>query len=574
MAGPRYVMQQAQVQASYEGAGHGTMAQGWYGATPGLDASLGSGLSTLRARSWDAYQNYILARAGIRRLVDWVVGSGARLGLTLGNDKANQKILKEFNRWCRRANADGGTLEELESILLTEMFVGGDALAMIKRRPASMGLNVPFQLVAMGGDFLSEWRNTAIGPGNYCRGGIEFDPDSGLPVYFHVFQRNPRDIYGTFGSNYSSYQTVAIPAESVMFMRHRATAQQLRGEPILSQVLYKLRDMAVFDAAQLATQKAAAHITGWVKSANPDEGSRTEDGLTPAFPRADGPPTHVGAEGGDVVEAAPGVGGHDGAGMMHMQPGMFMPLDPGEDIVFAPAKDVGQQYESFMRMQLRLIAAALGIPYESLFPDNSQGSDRMARVGHMDLKKYCGRIRERVLVDQFLNPTWRAWVDWALLMRVIKLPRGVSADDLKDAAQWSWDPWGYINPLQDAQSFEVMVQNDFITKSEVRRQLGFDPAQMDMEIALEQEREKMLGIGEPDFAPKPDKESGPQIGVDGEPEDGSPAADGAPPASARSKGLGSGSRAALMQARADLVRAKAALHESHRAYLQQQGDTE
>lgn len=492
------------VRARYDAAGMGPQLSDWVGsAFSGINAALSMGLTKMRARSWEAYMNYPLASRGITRLTDIIIGTGATLDLVLEPEFDDFKVdvLTQFTRWSKKCNTDGGSFSEAQSLLLSETLIGGDSI--IQKVPTKFnGKTAPLAIRVWGGDQLPEYKNEDVGNGVRIMSGIEMD-STGQVLGYHLYSNSQRDYLGTWVPRVGmvgGMETTRFPADQICHTRIKKTAQQLRGEPVYANVLIKLQDLYRYDAAELQKKLMSSTITSFITRPGADMASEAEK---------------MAAQGGTYGnETEPGLGGNSGVGILDMQPGMAMPLNPGENMVFAPTADVGPHYEAFNRLQIRYIATALGLPYESLFPDNSQSNDRMMRIGQQDLQKMCKRVRDSVMKDQFLTPIWETWVDFSIAAKLIKLPAGMDADDLKNAASWSWNAWGYVNPMQDAQATEILLQNNVISRTMAQRDLNINPIQVDLDIAAEQARAKRLGIPMVEIAPKPDAKSGLPEGPD------------------------------------------------------------
>lgn len=455
--------------ASYDGAARTDRTASWNGA-PDISAHFALSLygPELRRRSWIAYRNIAVARRGIERMADALVGSGARPRLRGVPSEAAQAWLRLFERWTRQADPSGSTtFYGLQRQACLEMLIGGDALARFRERRLTDGLVVPLQIEMLSADFLPDWKHE-MGPGaNVVRAGIELNP-IGQPTAYHLYRSNPKDVFGAWRLPGDNTMTVPVPVAEVLHMRAVGAAGQLRGEPVLSPALLKLRDLDDYDDAELVRMKSLAVAAGFLEDNGTNEPSTFEQLAT--------------------ATDTPGVGS------LAVEPGLFVEIGPGKRIVPTPPAGVAPQYEAFVRTQLRLVAAAVGVPYEALFGDWSASNDRTYRASMMEWQRYVEAVRWTAIEPQFLRPVWARFVRVVLAAGIATLPAGMTEDDLIEAVEWAYPAWGWLNPTQEVAAYKDAIRSGLTTRSYVVSQMGFDVELIDAELAADQARADALGL--------------------------------------------------------------------------------
>ena len=181
----------------------------------------------------------------------------------------------------------------------------------------------------------------------------------------------------------------------------------------------------------------------------------------------------------------------NGTALAGLEPGTMQVLLPGEDVKFSTPADVGATYDTFMRVQLRSIAAGMGITYEQLTGDLTGVNYSSIRAGLLEFRRRCEQIQHQVLVFQMCRPIWQAWIDAAVLSGA--LPQ---SKDLAPYYDVKWIPPGFawVDPLKDIKAQIMAVRAGFKSRAEVVSEQGYDAQAIDREIAADNERADSLGL--------------------------------------------------------------------------------
>lgn len=441
---------------AHETTGSGRRSLAWRASHDGPNAALDYGASRLRDQSRDLCRSNTYA-AGIRnRVMAHVVGTG------IVPQVADATAKSLFARWTDEAAADGVTdFYGMQALAVSAVVEAGEVFIRFRQRRAEDGLSVPLQLQMLEAEHVPFDKNEATPSGGYIRQGIEFNA-IGSRVAYWMYRRHPAD--NTPGG--ADLIPVRVPAAEVMHIFWPTRPGQLRGEPWLTRAMAKLKDLDAYDDAELVRKKTAAMFAGFVRRPVP-EGMSEED-----LARAWGD--------GATIDG--------GVGIATLEPGTMQILEPGEDIEFSAPGDVGGQYEAFMRRQLLAIAAAVGVLYEQLTGDYSQGNDRLWRAAFNEFRRLCEQWQHHMVVFQFCRPVWRRWSDMAVLSGAL------DASVLPATVPWVPQGWPYINPVQDATAKKIEVRGGFTSRSRVISERGDSAVEIDAENAADRKRAGDAGL--------------------------------------------------------------------------------
>jgi capsid protein len=135
-------------------------------------------------------------------------------------------------------------------------------------------------------------------------------------------------------------------------------------------------------------------------------------------------------------------------------------------------------YEIYMRHQIRMIAASLGLLYEQLSGDFSDVNDRTWRAAVSEFRRRCEAWQYNILVYQFCRPVAKRWAELAVLSGAA---RGL---DPTTPVQWTPQRWAYINPVQEG----------FTSRRRIVSERGDDVEQIDAEQKADADRADKMGL--------------------------------------------------------------------------------
>lgn len=340
--------------------------------------------------------------------------------------------------------------------MLAETFV-----RMRTRRPSD-GLTVPLQLQLLEGDQCPHLRTDATAR---TRQGIQYDAIGARQGYW-LYREHPGD--GILAAN--GLELTLVPAADVCHLFRAMRPGQDRGEPWLARALRTLYDLDGYLDAELVRKKNAARFLGFVKRIIQDE-----DGSPGGGP--------LGTDSAD----------EDGAATLEFEPGTLQVLADGEDVTFSDPKDVGPNFDMFVRQSLRGVAVAAGVLYEELSGDYTGGNDRTLRAAINSFRRSIEMWQYHLVVFQACRPIWRRWIDLALLSGALKLPDGMTRQDAY-AVSWIPPSWPYIHPVQDVEGKILEIQAGLSTRTRKVAENGYDSEVVDAENKADNDRADALGL--------------------------------------------------------------------------------
>lgn len=417
-----------------------------------------------RSRSRYAVLANPFAKRSIDILVSNVVGSGHKLISEAPDKEFKKQIENLWKKWGKVADTTGQlSFSGLESLAYRSSIEGGDCFVRFRNRRTVDGLPVPFQLQLIESEQVPLFKNERKGAHNIVA-GIQFDV-TGKPVIYHMLPNHPGDFVSM---NVISSDTVAVPASEVLHVHEVRRPNDVRGMPSLSQVLIVLSDLARFLDAELERKKAAALIGGAITE--PHDSQDQNPFITNL---SDNNQDEI------VIEA--------------FEPGSFPILPPGFDVKFSSPADVGANFETFIKWQLRTVASSMNLTFEQLTGDLTDVTDRTLRATLLEFKRIIIAIQKNIVVFQFCQPVFDRFFDMALISGALEIPSGMTEEEARKV-RWIADPWKHLHPQQEIIAETMEVRGGFKPRSESLIERGQDPDAVDKRIAEDKERQKELKL--------------------------------------------------------------------------------
>jgi lambda family phage portal protein len=240
-----------------------------------------------------------------------------------------------------------------------------------------------------------------------------------------------------------------VPAADVIHLYKKKRPGQDRGVTEFAPVVIKLRDLDVYDDAELIRKQIAA--TQVMAVTSPESGS----GATPVL-------------GSQTTETG------TNARLEKMRPGMIARLRPGESVEFNSPPSDGN-YPGYVSVQLHAISSGLKIPYELLTGDFSQVNYSSFRGAMLEFRRTVQKDQWLTFVPGFCDRVWAWFVEAALAAG--KLPRAAYP------VKWQTPKFEMIDPLKDAQADQLMIRTGTKTLPQAIAEQGYDPDEQIAEIA-------------------------------------------------------------------------------------------
>lgn len=407
---------------------------------------------TLRTKARALVQNVPYVRAGLEGLVAATVGTGI-VPRSTGREKDVLNPL--FADWSKVCDADGRyDFHGLTKAADAAMEQDGEVLVRLRWRRPTDNLPVPLQLQLLEIDWLDDSRSGTYN-GNRIINGIEYDMLGAVAAYW-LWDQHPGEIAAVRGKS----QSQRVPADSIIHLFAPERPGQGRGFTRFASVISRVRDLQLYEDAELARKNLETRLSVLASG----DITQMEN------------PASLG-QAGEQATGARDLGDLGGGTVVGMPAGMnFTVVEPKA----APG------YVDYVKYQLHLIAAGIGVPYEMLTGDMSGVNFSSARVRLLDFRRAVQQQQWLVLIPKLLVPLYGAFVEAAYLAGKIR-HRDKSVD-------FSPPKWDYVNPEQDVKADQAEIGAGLSTISEKLRQRGYDPDVVFAEWKSDFDKLSELGI--------------------------------------------------------------------------------
>ncbi len=444
------------VNAGFEGAAAGRRLGVWSVGATGPNSANASTLTTLRARCRDAIRNNPWAYSALESWATNLVGRGIRPKWQVEDEALRKEIHQAWDDWTKESDADGmNDFYGQQSLAAKTIIHSGAVLGRMRSRRLSDGLTVPLQVQLLEPDFLDESKD-GLGPnGATYHMGVELNAIGSRSAYW-LRKQHPGDNYWTPGSLDSS----PVPAAQIAHCYRVDRPGQMHGIPWLSVVLARLFLLDQYEDAELDRKKTAALFAGFITK----NGDLAGPGGVVGFNQD---------ENRDDLDRP----------FAELEPGMLNYLLPGEEVSFAAPADVGGNYEPWIKMNLRAIAASIGITYEQLTGDMTGINFSAARARIIEFRRQARQVIGSVLNFQFNQKVARWFMGMAVASGRLKIPDYAENPAKYLRIEWRPDAWEWVQPREDLETAKGMVRAGFKTREDVVTEVGGDIEEIDRRTA-------------------------------------------------------------------------------------------
>lgn len=416
----------------------------------GPETMAGSALISRKARY--AAENNPWITNGIQAWGTALVGAGIMPTPQHPNRETRRMVQAAFNRWAAVCDLDGLTdFHGLIAAATRSMIVSGEAFVqfVVTGEGLRLRLIAPEQVdIAQTGELSSGGRNVA---------GVEYDAE-GRRVAYWVRPVDPTAIFEGYAP------PVRVPAADILHLFKPLGPGQVRGVSWLAPVLIRAGELDQLDDALLVGAKVAAMFAGFLIDQNGGATGLPFEGITA----------------GSVMESG-------------LEPGTLKVLPAGFDIKFSGPQNA-QQTVDFAKLQLRGIAAGLGIPEYLLTGDLTGANYSSLRAGLIEFRSRVEAIQFHTLVPQLLRPVWQRFVTTAVLAGDIEAADFEANADDYFACEWIMPAQTWIDPEKDAKATAAMIDAGLTSRRRAVAAQGYSVEELDAEIISDRDREKELGL--------------------------------------------------------------------------------
>lgn len=446
-AGLRRRRSRQMLSRAYEGAAR---TDGWKPRRAGASANTDHAADAreLRIRARALVQNVPYIARALEVLVSSTIGTGIEPRFE-GDDAERLNTL--WNEWIASADADAiFDLYGLQAAAMRAMEQDGEVLIRRRTRRPEDGLAVPLQIQLLEIDWLDSNKNGVVAGGGYIVNGVEYDP-LGKPRAYWLYEEHPGEAFK--GRLRTGTASRAVPATDIIHLFAPSRPGQGRGITRFASVIARSRDLMLYEDAELQRKNLETRI-GLVVSG--DAGALENGGTT--FGVAADPSDPSRRTYGDL-----GV----------LPSGGITELPPGMNVTAIDSKPIAG-YTDYVKLQLHLIAAGIGVPYESMTGDMKEVNFSSARIRQIEFRRDREQAQWLVIIPRLCQRIAHWFVDAARLSGKVRASRWT--------ADWSTPRWDYVNPSQDVRAELDAISGGLLSPSEALRRRGYKPEQVFAEM--------------------------------------------------------------------------------------------
>lgn len=451
---------------AYHGADTGRLFSDFISSSRSADSEIKPSLRILRDRCREISRNHPYAKRYLQIMTTNVVGAnGIRIQVRKRNDDGsldsvgNRIIEQAWQQWGRTGfcTVDGRiSWNQAQRLFLETLARDGEVLIQKIKNPA--GNPFGFSLKFLEADYLDEGYDARLSNGNEVRMGVELDRRTGKPLNYYLFEDHPHHDQG-YGSKTKRHHKI-VSADQIIHCYMQERAGQTRGAPWMSNVLSRLKMLDGYEEATLVNARVAASKMGFFTS-----------------PEGDG------FIGDDYDNHAP---------ILDASPGTFSQLPVGMDFkAFDPSSGT-ESFDEFEKAILRGIASGLGVSYVSLANNLEGVSYSSIRQGTIEDRDHFKMIQQ-FMIDQFIDPIYRAWLEMAITVGRINLPMG-KYDLFADQVIYRPRGFAWVDPAKEINASVTALNNGIVSLQDVHSQYGRDTEEIFEQINREAELADRYGI--------------------------------------------------------------------------------
>jgi len=451
---------------AFHGADTGRLFSDFVSSSRSADSEIKPSLRVLRDRCREISRNHPYAKRYLQIMSTNVVGAnGVRIQVRKRNDDnsldsvGNRIIEQAWAQWGRAGfcTVDGRvSWVQAQRLFMETLARDGEVLIQKIKNPA--GNPFGFSLKFLEADYLDEGYDARLNNGNEVRMGVELDKRTGKPLNYYLFEDHPHHDQG-YGSKTKRHHKI-VPASEIIHCYLQDRAGQTRGVPWMSNVLTRLKMLDGYEEATLVNARVAASKMGFFTS-----------------PEGDG------FVGDDYDNHAP---------IMSAEPATFTQLPAGMSFTAFDPQNPTDSFAEFEKGILRGIASGLGVSYVSLANNLEGVSYSSIRQGTIEDRDHFKMVQQ-FMIDQFIDPVYRAWLEMAITVGRVNLPMG-KFDLFADQVIYRPRGFAWVDPAKEINASVTALNNGIVSLQDVHSQYGRDTEEIFEQINREAELADRYGI--------------------------------------------------------------------------------
>ncbi|MBQ9090929.1 MAG: phage portal protein [Anaerotignum sp.] len=445
----------------YDAGNYGRLNRRWRAQNRSAEFEDRFDRDTVRARARDLERNSDMMRSILRSYRRNTVGRGFELQARTDNEQLNEQLEELWREWCKSRNCDVTGQQSFNQILrmaVTRKKVDGGII--FKKCYTDDGI-LPFKLQALEVDELDITVMTPKHAGNKVVGGIEYNQYN-RPVGYWIRQYS---IDGLMLNKPEYYDK-----KEIIFYFEKERPSQLREMSDMAATIPRIRDANEFITAVAVKERVAACFAVIVK--------RMKDFIGGGVGRS-------GAVGSDGQKKS-----YDGK---NITPGMMMELNNGDEVQVVDPGNSGNDANTHLKMQLRLMAAGQGLSYESVSRDMSETNYSSARQGSIeDELTFAEEIEP--LMEQLMDEVYETFVISAVLAGLVTIKDFWRNKRKYMRHEWVLSPKKWIDPLKEANANRIAMETGQKTFKQISAENGKDWKQQIDDMAEVKKYAELQGV--------------------------------------------------------------------------------
>lgn len=440
---------------------------------------------TIVDRASDLVESDAHAAGAVETTATLIVGTGLNPYPTIdaeavGIDEAKQRELSVrfrsiWRKWAAQADAaERSDAAGLQFQVLRNLVQYGEYFALVH-----MIGNDPGRPYAQAVRLINPLR--CFTPSDLLRRGDIKDGvevgQYGQPVAYWIQRAD-----GSSFSSLTSSNFVRIPARvghrfKVLHGFRATEPEQVRGISILSPAIKLFRDLGDYVDAELVSNVVTAAFALFVETGPADP-------LQAAYNFATITDTGTKSDGSDYDQR-----------YQEIIPGAVMYGGAGQKPHIISAQRPSVTFDPFVKMVLKAISIAVGLPYPVLFRDFKDMNYAGYRSAMLEAWRVV-RTRRRWMAASFCGPLYRMLIEEAYLREEFDAPDFYSRIHEYTAAEWIGPPKGQIEPEKEVKADILAIQHNLKSREEVLLEQSRDVRVTFKQLADEQSLMEELGLDE------------------------------------------------------------------------------
>lgn len=434
----------------------GRYFSGWTSQSNSIDYYLKSELTELRARSREIVRRNPLGRRLVDLMKSNILGphgisvQAHTVRFTQGREeldtRANDAIEAALKDWGRNHADKKGkkSFLALQNTAISNAVQDGE---FIFREHFGVG-KYGYQLESIDPELLDTQKNELTLGGGEIRLGVEYNK-AGEIVRYWFKERN-------YNGDYHSGKTYSIDARYIIHGFISDWPDQSRGVPWTHAGLERAKHLDKFRESLIVRARASANVFIGLTSTDSDTYSGSEDDPS------DDSRTYDPIEPGEIKD---------------FRNREIHSIDPNYP---------DQAVDIFIKSQVRDIAMAWNVTYQSLSGDLSDTSFSSGRTGIQEEREMY-KARQEWLIDNLIRRVYENWLVSAYMKGELKIGTAKLARPVADymPANFQARRWQWVDPAKDAAANEMAINQRLKSRSQIMRENGDDPQSVWNEIERE-----------------------------------------------------------------------------------------